>query len=183
MGTARAGPGHLLRSDDSELTPPGQPPTVNPFMSEAIDAILDFAITQEQESIDLYTNLAARSGDKYGRAFLEELIAEETGHKATLERVKSGGANLSVGTEPVRLETSRHHMADRIHVPANKDDLSYEDALGIALKKETASFLLYQDLAATAEDKDLKETFLSLARKEAAHKTRFEIIFADYFLD
>ena len=38
-------------------------------MSEPIDAILDFAISREQEAIDLYTNLAARSDDKYARAF------------------------------------------------------------------------------------------------------------------
>ena len=58
-------------------------------------------------------------------------------------------------------------------------DMSYRDALIVAMKKEKAAFRLYSDLAASAPDEALKKTFLGLAQEEAKHKLRFEVEFDD----
>ncbi len=61
-------------------------------------------------------------------------------------------------------------------------NLDYQKALIVAMKKEKASFKLYTDLAAVADDENLRSTFLILAQEEAKHKLRFEVEYDDYIL-
>lgn len=44
----------------------------------------------------------------------------------------------------------------------------------MAMKKENRSYRLYTDLAAIAQNKQVKEMFLRSAQEEAEHKLRFE---------
>ena len=69
-----------------------------------------------------------------------------------------------------------------VEVNTNRDDLSYQEALIIAMKEEKAAFKLYSDLAARTDDASAKEVFLMLAQEEARHKLRFEIEYDDYIL-
>ena len=41
---------------------------------------------------------------------------------------------------------------------------------------------MYLDLSNSVDDKELAQTFLSLAQEEARHKLRFEIEYDDYIL-
>ena len=61
-------------------------------------------------------------------------------------------------------------------------DMSYQDALILAMKKEKSAFKLYSDLAGIAPNSDLKNVFLALAQEEAKHKLRFEIEYDDNIL-
>ena len=61
--------------------------------------------------------------------------------------------------------------------------MTYQDALTVAMKKEKAAFKLYSDLAATAPDEKTKTLFLALAQEEARHKLRFEIEYDDMLRD
>jgi rubrerythrin len=54
-------------------------------------------------------------------------------------------------------------------------DMSYQETLVIAMKKEKKAFLLYTHLADMAMDTAAKKLFLMLAQEEAKHKLRFEI--------
>jgi len=54
-------------------------------------------------------------------------------------------------------------------------DMSYQDALVLAMKNEKAAFRLYMDLADEVQNKGQKAIFLALAQEEARHKLRFEI--------
>jgi len=50
------------------------------------------------------------------------------------------------------------------------------------MKAEKAAFKLYSDLAASAPDAALKNTFLAMAQEEAKHKLRFEILYDENVL-
>ncbi|MBN2321514.1 MAG: ferritin family protein [Acidobacteria bacterium] len=143
-----------------------------------IDDVLEFAIKDEQRASDLYAGLATRSRNKEIRQMFEQFSREELGHRKKLEAIKSGSVvavskkglqDLKIGDYLVEVNTSR-------------DDLSYQEALIVAMKEEKAAFRLYSDLAARTDDSDLKETFLKLAQEEAKHKLRFEIEYDDYIL-
>ena len=68
-------------------------------------------------------------------------------------------------------------------VDVNPDeDLDYQKALVLAMKKEKAAFKLYSDMAEAVEDAKLKDTLKALAQEEAKHKLRFEIEYDDVFL-
>ena len=61
-------------------------------------------------------------------------------------------------------------------------DLSYQDALILAMLKEKAAFRLYLNLSEKTEVPFLKEVFLSLAQEESKHKLRFELEYDEYIL-
>lgn len=61
-------------------------------------------------------------------------------------------------------------------------DIDYQEALILAMKKEKASFKLYNDLTAATEDSDLQSLLLGLAQEEAKHKLRLEVEYDENFL-
>ena len=54
------------------------------------------------------------------------------------------------------------------------DDISYQDALIVAMKRERAAYELYSDMAVKLPESHLREVILGLAKEEAKHKLFFE---------
>ena len=145
---------------------------------KSVDQILEFAIKDEQRASNLYADLAKRSRNDSMRRTFMQFSLEELGHKTTIERIQSCGEvfvsdarvhDLKIGDYLVEVSTSR-------------DDLSYQEALIIAMKEEKAAFKLYSDLAARTDDPATREVLLMLAQEEAKHKLRFEIEYDDEIL-
>ena len=61
-------------------------------------------------------------------------------------------------------------------------DLTYPDALILAMKKEKDAFRLYLLLSEETNDPAMKTLFLSLAQEESRHKLRFELEYDDFIL-
>lgn len=136
----------------------------------AIDEILNFAIKNEQESVDFYTELAAKFKDSAIRETFTDFAREEAGHKQKLERVKN--ENLYVPA-PGKIENLK--IADYLGYVETKDELNYPQALKIAMIREKRAFKLYTNLSESALDDTVRELFAFLAQEEAKHKLRFEI--------
>jgi rubrerythrin len=135
-----------------------------------IDDILDFAITAEQEAVDFYTSLAARSKTGEMKDVFTEFAAEEMKHKTLLAGIKEKQTTFIKAEKIVDLKVS-DYMTDV--VPTS--DMTYADALVLAMKKEKNAFRLYMMLYTETRDKAMKELFLSLAMEESKHKLRFEL--------
>ena len=103
---------------------------------------------------------------------------EELGHKKRLERIKSGGEIVASDAKVQDLKIGDY----LVEVSTSRDDLSYQEALIVAMKEEKAAFKLYSDLAARTDDDAAKEILLILAQEEAKHKLRFEIEYDDQIL-
>jgi rubrerythrin len=142
-----------------------------------MEEILDFAILREQEAVDFYSDLAGKMGSRAMKDVFAQFAQEERGHKAKLQAVKAG-KRLLVAARPV----TDLKLADYLVAEAPGPEMTYRDALLLAMKKEKAAFRLYADLAAEAPDADMRETFLTLAQEEAKHKLRFEVEYDDYVL-
>ena len=149
---------------------------MNEFKS--IDDIIDFAIKDEIRASNLYADLAKRSRSKEMQKVFEQFSKEELGHKKKLELIKKGKKMAPSNTKIQDLKIGDY----LVEVNTSRDDLSYQDALIIAMKEEKAAFRLYSDLAARTNDPTAKETFLMLAQEEARHKLRFEIEYDDNIL-
>jgi rubrerythrin len=145
---------------------------------KTINDILDFAIKDEIRASNLYAGLAKRSRSKEMQKVFEQFSREELGHKKKLESIKKGGKIASSNTKVQDLKIGDY----LVEVNTSRDDLSYQEALIIAMKEEKAAFRLYSDLAARISDPTAKETFLMLAQEEARHKLRFEIEYDDNIL-
>jgi rubrerythrin len=145
---------------------------------ESVDEILDFAIANEVEAGQFYTDLAAKMDDPAMRKAFEDFAREEQGHKAKLEAVKRGEYPF----EAKAVEIQTLGLADYLVESEPKPDMSYAEALILAMKKEKAAYRLYLDLAAISPAGDLTDLFMSLAAEEAKHKLRFEIEYDDNVL-
>jgi len=134
-----------------------------------VDEILDYAIDQEQQAADFYANLAGRAEKAGMKDILLEFAEEEKRHKERLLAVKTGEHELTPEQEVLDLKISDY----LVDVDAT-DDISYQDALIVAMKRERAAYELYSDMAEKIPAGKLREVFVGLAREEAKHKLFFE---------
>ena len=129
---------------------------------------LDFAIQREEQAYDFYITLAHKATSNEMRAVLAAFAEEELRHKAILSSLKTQAAqapdmqlrDISPGDDSTDIDPT--------------PDMSYRDALRLAIQKEANAFRFYRDFAAITKDEDLRNTFLTLAQEEAKHKQRFE---------
>ncbi|RKX18531.1 MAG: rubrerythrin [Candidatus Zixiibacteriota bacterium] len=144
---------------------------------ESVDQILDYAIKKEEEAFQFYTDLASKMNRHNMKKLFEEFAQEEKDHKAKLLAAKEG--KLMIGSEQKILDLKiGDHLVD-VDLDSN---LSYQEALIIAMKAEKAAYRLYNDLASVIDNEHLRSTLLDLAQEEAKHKLRFEVEYDDYVL-
>ena len=134
-----------------------------------VDEVLDYAIDQEQQAADFYASFAARAEKAGMKKMLLEFAEEEKSHKERLLAVKTGERKLTPEKEVLDLKVSDY----LVEVDAS-DNISFQDALIVAMKKERAAFKLYSDMAEKVPDTNLKQVFVGLAEEEAKHKLFFE---------
>ena len=135
------------------------------------DEILDFAMNNEQEAHDFYINLSKiAKNDSIKKSFIQ-FAEEEKQHKNLLQKIKEGGL-IEIKDEKVQ----NLRISDFV-VRANKpkEEISYEDALILAMKREKAAYRLYSFLSEKTENEKMKKVFASLAQEEAKHKLKFEV--------
>lgn len=143
----------------------------------SIDDILDFAIGEEEAAAQFYTELAEQMTRQWMKDVFEGFAQEEMGHKAKLLQIKEGKRLMSAQAEIKDLK-----IGDYLVSMEPSPTMEYQDALIVAMKKEKAAFKLYTDLAAVADDENVRNTFLLLAQEEAKHKLRFELEYDDFVL-
>ena len=139
--------------------------------------LIEFAMEQEQEAVDFYVGLAAKAQDKHVRETLLEFAEQERGHKRRLDAVRKGGKIEVPSRAPIDLKIS-----DYLVDIEPKPNLSFQDALIIAMKREKTAFRMYRDLARQCMEPELREVFLFLAHEEANHKLSFEVQYDEIIL-
>ncbi len=141
----------------------------------SVEEALDFAIVNEEEAYQFYTELADNMKLESMKNVFLGFAKEELGHKEKLMKIKAG----EVASPPEKKVTDLK-ISDFVVDVQPSDDMDYQDALILAMKKEKAAFKLYTKMAEISEDAVLKKIFFSLAQEEAKHKLRFEIEYDDY---
>jgi len=136
----------------------------------SVNDILDFAIQSEQEAVEFYTKLSQNSNNSQMQKVFSDFAHEEMGHKARLMDIKETGI-METSSEKVMDMKVADYIA-HVNISPN---MTYGDALVVAMKKEKAAFKLYLALSERVNDPKMKELFLSLAQEESRHKLRFEL--------
>ena len=142
-----------------------------------VDAILIFAIEQEQKAVDFYTELAREATSEEMKKVFIEFAGEEIKHKQRLTRIREEG----VFTMP-KQQVADLKISDYVVDVKASGKLSYEEALVLAMKREKAAFKLYSNLAERAPSDELKGIFEALAMEESRHKLRFELEYDEFVL-
>lgn len=144
----------------------------------SVDDILNFAILSEQSAARFYTDLAEKMDNQAMREVFEEFARQEEAHKAKLEKVRREGMTVFGPSKDV----PDLKIADYLVDVEPKPDMTYLDAIIIAMKREKAAFRLYTDLAARVPNEDCRNLFQSLAQEEANHKLRFELEYDEHVM-
>lgn len=134
-----------------------------------VDEILDYAIGQEEQAAAFYASLAERAEKAGMKEILLDFSREEQRHKERLLAVKQGERALTPEQSVVDLKISDY----LVEVDAS-EDISYQDALIVAMKREKAAYRLYSDMSEKVPEGELRNVFIGLAKEEAKHKLFFE---------
>jgi len=144
---------------------------------KSVDEILDFAIEREEAAAAFYADLAKKVKTLGMGPVFEQYAREEIGHKQKLQNVKKSG-KLELEAQKIMDLKIGDYLVD---VKAD-GELTYPQALIVAMKREKAAFKFYNNIAGSIDDPDLRNLFLFLAQEEAKHKLRFEIEYDDQIM-
>ncbi len=164
--SARPMPGPLPKKVVRRLSESADIPA-GPFTS--VKDVLDYAIVREKESYDCYQVLIKLAGKPDVRRLFESLASDELQHAERLEAVRTGEFKF----EPELVGSLG--LADKTPSADITPDMSYVDALKVAMRKEKIAFRLYTKLAALSADAKVKQMFSLLAQEEARHKLSLEL--------
>jgi rubrerythrin len=137
-------------------------------MLDPFEEIVRFAIDKEEEAASFYDMAAGIAGNPISAVF-KELAGVERGHKRMLE-----GWNREVALERSTEEVRDLRIGDYLVEVPVAPDMSYQDVLIVAMKREERAFALYSVLAELSKDHASRQLFQTLAHEEAKHKLRFE---------
>jgi len=141
---------------------------------KSMNDVLELAMEREQNAADFYSELARNANSETMKKTFAEFANEEKGHKARLQKIKETGEYDLKDDEVLNLK-----LGDYLMPVKPSGDVSYQDALILAMKREKAAYTLYMKLSEKAPTENLKKVFMDLANEEAKHKLRFELEYDD----
>lgn len=143
-----------------------------------IQRILRTAIQREIDAYNLYSSAAEKAKGPHPKTILQELAAQEEGHRKRLENLLAGNV-FRVVSQAQKKKVQDLKITDYlVEVPLTPDS-DFQDILIVAGKREKASHDLYTSLAKVAEDADTVKLFEFLANEELGHKNRVESLYEE----
>jgi rubrerythrin len=145
--------------------------------NQKFNEIIDFAVGREEEAVRFYHDLQASAHFTEKRKLLQDLENMEKGHISILEGIRR--KDIEALEIP---DVQNLHISDYLVKEEPSGELSYQDILIIAIKREESSHRLYGDLGGKSGDVGVKKLFLRLASEEAKHKLIFEKMYDEEIL-
>lgn len=144
---------------------------------ESIEAAIEFAIDKEQEAYDFYTDWSKRLEHEAIQQVFREFAVEELRHRDLLADVRDGKRVIEKDQSVQDMK-----ITDYFVEVEPSENLTYQDALQIAIQREKGSIELYGHLAGSSAAPEFEALFSSLVQEETKHKVRLETIYDDNFL-
>ncbi|MCF7824436.1 MAG: hypothetical protein K9N35_09740 [Candidatus Marinimicrobia bacterium] len=140
-----------------------------------MNEIVDLCIDQEQQAIHLYTMARDQAKDEHAAIKFQELVDMETAHKVALQKFE---LENYLDLPPADLK-----VTDYLMEPVFNENLSTQEILILAAKREDKTAKMYQDLANHfTSDKKLNTFFQMMADEELRHKHNLETEYEKEFL-
>ena len=140
--------------------------------------IISFAIQREAEAVEMYSKMANEAQQPGAAVFLGEMADEEKEHERLLTEFIDTRDTSQLKFQVVPDLKIAEYLKDV--EPA--DDLSYQDTLVMAMKKEEGARDMYAMLADTNLDPEVQKLFTFLSQQEAKHKLKLEKEYDDVIL-
>jgi len=140
-------------------------------------AIIAFAVEREIAAAEGYAWIAGRAKTPGLRELAEDLRGQEIEHRRLLEGLPAETLRR-LGASPV----PDLHIVDALAGEKLSEDMSIQDMLVFAAKKEAQSIALYESLARVAGPSGDDRLFEVLAGEERKHKLRIEAEYETHVL-
>ena len=140
--------------------------------------IIDFAIEREEEAAEAYGNLSMKVNTPGLKDLLLELQEEEKNHKRLLEEITEEKISTLETSDVLDLKISDFLVAE----PAD-EDMSIQDLLIFAAKKEQKAVEMYTSLKTLSTTEEMKNLFDFLIEQEKSHKLKLEIEYENKVLE
>lgn len=140
--------------------------------------IIDFAIKREEDAIKAYGSMSKTAKTPGLKALLLELQDEEKNHKKLLQGVTERKIAAMEVEDVIDLRISDFLVPEP---PTN--DMTFQDLLIFAAKKEQQAADLYSALAKKSKSAELKKLFEFLIEQERSHKLKLETEYEKHVLE
>jgi len=144
--------------------------------SGTFEEIINFAKEKEEEAVQFYTDLAKNVEAENMKEALLEMAGEEQKHKEALENMS---LEVFKGSEPPR-EIEDLKLATNMPELEPRPDMSYQEILTVAIKREEGAEKLYHHMATVAAEDIQKQVLERLSAEEAKHRNILEKAYDDY---
>ncbi|MFP4178894.1 MAG: ferritin family protein [Spirochaetaceae bacterium] len=134
--------------------------------------IIDYAIKREQEAVQFYRELIHFAKLASQREMIREIMRMEESHEKLLKKMKK----KSPGELRERTADWFEPASYLVEAPPT-GEMSLQDILIIAMKREERSYALYRELQEQTDSEELRQTFEVLAGEETQHKKFFQELY------
>lgn len=143
----------------------------------SFDDVVNFAIHQEEKSVDFYQHCAAKAKNPGLKEFFQELVEDQKKHLQMLKDLDP------YGLEDFKLEQVEDlRISDYlIDVPLT-EDMTYQEALTLAMKKQDKAHEFYASWKNKCIHEKTARVFEMLAQEELKHKRTLENKYDDEIL-
>ncbi|MHC1728302.1 MAG: ferritin family protein [Syntrophobacteraceae bacterium] len=143
----------------------------------SVGDVVNFAIEKEEKAMDFYRKCAERASNPGIRQFFEEMVAEEQHHRDMLRNLDT------INLEGVKLqEIEDLRISDYLVDVPFKENITYQEALTIAMKKEEKAHAFYSSWKTKCMSEKAAKLFELLENEEAKHKRKLESLYDDEIL-
>lgn len=140
--------------------------------------IIKFAISREEAAIDAYGDMSQKTRTPGLRELLLDLQKEEENHKKLLEDISEEQIASFNSEEVIDLK-----ITDFLTEEPPSEDMTFQDLLILAAKKEQEAVKLYTRLMEDTDNEELKKLFDFLVTQEKSHKLKLETEYEKHVLE
>jgi|SRR6056297_2166762 len=141
--------------------------------------VVQFAIDKEEKAREFYSQCQNQAKSPGLKKFFQEMAEEEQRHKDQLTKLDLEGR---LGDIPLE-DTPDLSLSDFMIDVKFKPDLSYQEALVMAMKKEQKAHAFYEAWKNRCTDPKTSNIFNWLAEEELKHKHKLEDMYESDILD
>ncbi len=143
----------------------------------SFDDVVNFAIKKEELAMDFYQKCADRAKNPGIKEFFQEMVEEEKRHRQMLQELEPAGLESFTLDQVEDLKISDYLMDVSF-----RDDMTYQEALTLAMKKEEKAHAFYNAWKQKCMHEKTAKVFEMLAQEELKHKRKIEEMYDEEIL-
>jgi rubrerythrin len=143
----------------------------------SVDTVINFAIEKEEKAMDFYQKCAERAKNQGIKKFFQDMMEEEKRHRDLLKDLNPSALG------DIKLEKVENlKISDYLIDIKFRDDLTYQEALTLSMKKEEKAHAFYLGWKDKCMHEKTARLFEMLAIEELKHKRKIETVYDEEIL-